>query len=128
MKKMMSANEMINQMMSRDYDIFDMFCFGGTSSIFEVANLRDKVAYLDDRNNIVLTDKKLVPCMGAVTRKWDKRLIIDKIEEAELNKDPSLINEKELKDIFEINHNGRLYIREDHDGHLEAIAGFELEA
>ena len=128
MEKMMSANDMFGAMMSKGYDIFDMFCFGGTRSIFEVENLRDKVVYLDGHSNIILTDAKLVPQMGCVSRKWDKRLIIDKIEAAGLDKDPSLINEKTLKDIFEVNHPGRLYIREDQDGHLEAMAGFELEA
>lgn len=128
MEKMMSANDMFGAMMSKGYDLFDMFCFGGTSSIFDVENLRDKVVYLDDHNNIVVTDKKIVPCMGAVTHVWDKRLIIDKIEAAGLDKNPALISEKALKDLFEVNHDGRLYIRENSDGRLEAMAGFELEA
>lgn len=100
---------MIDEMAKKDYDLFDMFCFGGTQSIFEVESLRDKVVYLDDHSNIVLTDAKLVQQIRCVSRKWDKHLIIDKIEAAGLNKGPSLINEKALKEIFEIN-DGRLYI------------------
>ena len=128
MEKMMSANDMFGAMMSKGYDIFDMFCFGGTRSIFEVENLRDKVVYLDDHSNIILTDKQLKPCMGAVTHVWDKKLVISRIEEAGLDKDPSLINEDTLKEIFEVNHDGRLYIKEDDHGSLVAMAGFELEA
>ena len=128
MEKMMSANDMFGAMMSKGYDIFDMFCFGGTRSIFEVENLRDKVVYLDDHSNIILTDKQLKPCMGAVTHVWDKKLVISRIEEAGLDKDPSLINEDTLKEIFEVNHDGRLYIKEDDHGRLVAMAGFELEA
>ena len=128
MEKMMSANDMFGAMMSKGYDIFDMFCFGGTRSIFEVENLRDKVVYLDDHSNIILTDKQLKPCMGAVTHVWDKRLIIDKIEEKGLDKNPSLITEKNLKDLFEVDHDGRLYIKEDDHGRLVVMAGFELEA
>ena len=59
----MSANDMFDEMAKKDYDLFDMFCFGGTSSIFEVENLKGKVVYLDDHNNI-LTDQQLKPCMG----------------------------------------------------------------
>ena len=128
MEKMMSANDMFGAMMSKGYDLFDMFCFGGTSSIFEIENFKGKVVYLDDHNNIILTDKKLVPCMGAVTHVWDKRLIINKIEAAGLDKNPALINEKALKDLFEVNHDGRLYLKEDEHGRLVAMAGFELEA
>lgn len=128
MEKMMGANDMFNAMMSKGYDLFDMFCFGGTRSIFEVENLRDNVVYLDDHSNIILTDKKLVPCMGAVSRVWDKKRIIGRIEEKGLDKNPSLINEDTLKEIFEVSHPGRLYIRENSDGRLEAMAGFELEA
>ena len=125
---MMSVNEMIDEMMSKGYDIFDMFCFGGTSSIFEVENLKGKVVYLDDHNNIILTDKQLKPCMGAVTHVWDKKLVISRIEEAGLDKNPTLINEKALKNLFEVDHDGRLYIKEDDHGRLVAMAGFELEA
>ena len=128
MEKTMSANDMFIKMAEKEYDILDMFCFGGTSSIFEVENLRDKVVYLDDHNNIILTDKKLVPCMGAVTHVWDKRLIINRIEEAGLDKNPALITEEALKDLFEVDHDGRLYIKEDEHGRLVAMAGFELEA
>ena len=66
--------------------------------------------------------------MGAVTRVWDKRLIIDKIEAAGSDKDPSLINENALKDLFDINHDGRLYLKEDEHGRLVVMAGFELKA
>ena len=128
MEKSMMIGEMVNKMVEKDYDMFDMFCFGGTRSIFEVENLRDKVVYLDDHSNIILTDKKLVPCMGAVTHVWDKKLVIDKIEEKGLDKNPSLITEKNLKDLFEVDHDGRLYIKEDDHGRLVAMAGFELEA
>ena len=128
MKKMMSAGEMFIKMEEKDYDLFDMFCFGGTRSIFEVENLKGKVVYLDDHNNIILTDQQLKPCMDAVTRVWDKRLIIKRIEEAGLDKDPALITEKALKEIFEVNHSGRLYLKEDENGHIVAMAGFELEA
>ena len=128
MEKMMSVNDMFRTMVSKGYDLFDMCCFGGTRSIFEVENLKDKIVYLDDHSNIILTDKKLVPCMGAVTHVWDKRLIIDKIEGKGLDKNPSLINEKALKDLFEVDHDGRLYIKEDVHGRLVAMAGFELEA
>ena len=128
MEKMMSADEMLNEMAKKDYDLFDMFCFGGTRSIFEVESLRDKVVYLDGHSNIILTDAKLVPQMGCVSHVWDKRLIIDKIEEKGLDKNPSLITEKNLKDLFEVDHDGRLYIKEDDHGRLVAMAGFELEA
>ena len=128
MEKMMSANDMFGAMMSKGYDLFDLFCFGGTSSIFEIENLKGKVVYLDDHDNIVVTDKKLVPCMGAVTHVWDKHCIIDKIEAAGLDKNPALITEKNLKDLFEVEHDGRLYLKEDEHGRLVAMAGFELEA
>ena len=127
MEKAMTINEMTNKMVEKDYDMFDMLCFGGTRSIFEIEDLRDKVAYVDDKA-IVIIDKKLIPQMGCVSRVWDKRLILDRIEEKGLGKNPSLINEDTLKEIFEVNHDGRLYIRENSDGRLEAMSGFELEA
>ena len=66
--------------------------------------------------------------MGAVTHVWDKRLILDRIEKKGLDNNPSLITEKNLKDLFEVDHDGRLYIKEDDHGRLVAMAGFELEA
>ena len=57
----MSANDMFDEMAKKDYDLFDMFCFGGTRSIFEIADLKDKVVYLDGHDNTVITDKHLKP-------------------------------------------------------------------
>ena len=54
--------------------------------------------------------------------------ILHLLETFFLNKHlPSILN-KALKDLFEVNHDGRLYIKEDVHGNLVAMAGFELEA
>lgn len=127
MEKKMAIVEFLNKMNEEGFDTFDMFCCGGTSFVFEVEDLRNKAVYLDG-DTIVLTDKKLKPCMGCESHAWDPDLIIGRIEAAGLDKDPSLIKEDILKVIFKVKHEGRLYIREDGLGHIEALAGFELEA
>ena len=126
MRKEISIKEFMTKL--NEKGIEHMLFHGGTSELFGVENIKEKKVYLDDHSNIILTDKKLVPCMGAVTHVWDKRLIISRIEEAGLDKNPALINEKNLKDLFEVDHDGRLYIKEDDHGRLLAMAGFELEA
>ena len=64
--------------------------------------------------------------MGAVSSVWGKRLIIDRMKAAGFDKNPSLINEDNLKDIFKIEKEGRLFIRENSRNRLEAMVGFEL--
>ena len=127
MEKKMSVVEFVNRMNEEGFDMFDVFCCGATSFIFEVGDLKGAVVYLED-DKIVLTDKKLKPCMGCESHAWDKELIIARIEAAGLDKDPSLIKEDILKVIFKVKRDGRLYIREDDRGHIEALTGFELEA